>query len=257
MENRMYEDRQEREDLIEGRNAVLEALRAGRTIDKIYLAKGDVDKTLGHIASKARDQGAVVVETDRRKLDAMSVTHVHQGVIAVAAVREYVSVEDILALAAERGEDPLIIVCDEIEDPHNLGAIIRTAECAGVHGIILPKRRSAGLNATVGKASAGAVEHMRIARVPNLGAAIDELKQRGLWVCGTDAGGSSELWQSDLTGPLCLVVGSEGRGMGRLVGEKCDYTVRIPMRGQVNSLNASNAAAVMIYEVMRQRAGKK
>lgn len=243
----------DRDDLIEGRNAVTEALRAGRSIDKIYIAKGEVDKTLGHIASRARDMGIVVTEADRRKLDAMSVTHAHQGVIALCAVREYVGIEDILAIAGERGEPPFVIVCDEISDPHNLGAIIRTAECAGVHGIIIPKRRSAGLTSIVGKTSAGAAEHMAVARVPNLTAAIRELKERGLWVFGSAAGAKSGLWETDLRGPVCLVIGSEGDGMGRLVAENCDFLVSIPMRGRLNSLNASAAAAVLMYEVLRQR----
>ena len=243
----------DREDLIEGRNAVTEALRAGRSIDKIYIAKGEVDKTLGHIASKARDQGVVVVETDRRKLDAMSVTHAHQGVIALAAVREYCSVEDILAIAEERGEPPFVILCDEISDPHNLGAILRTAECVGAHGVIIPKRRSAGLTSIVDKTSAGAAEHMAVARVTNLPAAIRELKERGLWVYGTAADAPSGMWDTDLTGPLCLVIGSEGDGMGRLVAENCDFLLSIPMRGKVSSLNASAAASVVMYEVLRQR----
>ena len=242
-----------REDLIEGRNAVIEALRAGRTIDKIYIAKGDVDQTLGHIASKARSAGVVVVEADRRKLDAMSQTHAHQGVIALCAVKEYCTVADILAIAQARGEPPFVIVCDEISDPHNLGAIIRSAECAGAHGVIIPKRRSAGLTAVVDKTSAGAVEHVAIARVPNLSAAIGELKKSGLWVYGAAAEGASPMWQTDLTGPVCLVIGSEGDGIGRLVREICDFLVSIPLKGQISSLNASAAAAVLMYEVLRQR----
>ena len=242
-----------REDLIEGRNAVIEALRAGRTIDKIYIAKGDVDQTLGHIASKARSAGVVVVEADRRKLDAMSQTHAHQGVIALCAVKEYCTVADILAIAQARGEPPFVIVCDEISDPHNLGAIIRSAECAGAHGVIIPKRRSAGLTAVVDKTSAGAVEHVAIARVPNLSAAIGELKKSGLWVNGAAAEGASPMWQTDLTGPVCLVIGSEGDGIGRLVRENCDFLVSIPLKGQISSLNASAAAAVLMYEVLRQR----
>jgi len=243
----------DREDLIEGRNAVTEALRAGRSIDKIYIAKGETDKTLGHIASKARDMGIVVVEADRRKLDAVSVTKAHQGVIAVAAVRDYCSIDDILAAAAEKGEPPFVLVCDEISDPRNLGAIIRTAEAAGAHGVVIPKRRSAGLTSIVDKTSAGAAEHMRVARVPNLPAALRELKERGLWVYGTDAAGTQSLWETDLTSPVCLVIGSEGDGMGRLVAEKCDFLLRIPMRGKISSLNASAAAAVVIYEILRQR----
>ena len=169
------EERELKNDLIEGRNAVIEALRAGRSIDKIFIAKGEVDKTLGHIASKARAMGIVAVECDRRKLDFMSVTHAHQGVIALCSVRDYCSIEDILSLAAERGEKPFVVVCDEISDPHNLGAVIRSAECAGAHGVVIPKRRSAGLTAIVDKASAGAAEHMLIARVPNIPAALDTL----------------------------------------------------------------------------------
>ena len=251
------EEREIKNDLIEGRNAVIEALRANRAIDKIYLAKGDVDKTLGHIASKARAAGIVVVECDRRKLDFMSATKAHQGVIALCAVREYCSIEDILALADEKGEKPFVIVCDEISDPHNLGAIIRSAECAGAHGVVIPKRRSAGLTAIVDKASAGAAEHMLIARVPNLPAALDALKSRGLWVYGTAADGQSGLWDTDFTGPMALVIGSEGDGMGRLVRESCDFTVSLPMKGKVSSLNASAAAGIVMYEVLRQRLGGK
>lgn len=240
-------------ELIEGRNAVIEALRAGRAIDKIYLARGDVDKTLGHIASKARDKGVVVVECDRRKLDFMSRTHAHQGVIALCAVRDTCSLDDILAIAEEHGEPPFIVVCDEISDPHNLGAIIRSAECAGAHGVVIPKRRSAGLTAIVDKASAGAAEHMAVARVANLPAALQELKKRGLWVYGTAADGQSELWKTDFSGAVALVIGSEGDGMGRLVRECCDFVVSLPMRGRINSLNASAAAAIVLYEVLRQR----
>ena len=248
-------DNEIKNEIIEGRNAVIEALRAGRAIDKIFIARGDVDKTLGHIASKARDKGIVVVECDRKKLDFMSQTHAHQGVIALCAVREYCTVEDIFAVAEERGEKPFVIVCDEISDPHNLGAIIRSAECAGAHGVIIPKRRSAGLTAIVDKSSAGAAEHMAIARVPNIPAAIKELKDRGLWVYGTAADGQSDLWHTDFTGSVALVIGSEGDGMGRLVKENCDCVVRLPMKGKVSSLNASAAAAVTMYEVLRQRSG--
>ena len=240
-------------ELIEGRNAVIEALRAGRSIDKIYLAKGDVDKTLGHIASRAREKNIVVVECDRRKLDFMSRTHAHQGVIALCAVRDTCSIDDIFAVAEERGEAPFIIVCDEISDPHNLGAIIRSAECAGAHGVVIPKRRSAGLTAIVDKASAGAAEHMAVARVANLPAALQELKKRGMWIYGTAADGQSALWKTDFSGAVALVIGSEGDGMGRLVRESCDFIVSLPMRGRINSLNASAAAAIVMYEVLRQR----
>ena len=255
-------DQQKKNDLtagadgiIEGRNAVIEALRAGETIDKIYLQQGETDRTLGHIASTARAAGVVVVEADKRKLDAMSRTHAHQGVIALAAVREYVSVESILSAAAEKGEAPLIVVCDEISDPHNLGAIIRTAECAGAHGVIIPKRRSAGLTAVVAKTSAGAVAHVPVARVPNLPALLKELKEAGVWVFGTAMDGTTPLYQADLKGPAAIVIGNEGSGMGRLVAENCDFTVSIPMFGKINSLNASAAAAVLLYEAVRQRLG--
>ena len=197
----------------------------------------------------------VVVNTDRRKLDAMSRTHAHQGVIALAAVREYASVDDILAAAQAKNEPPLIVVCDELSDPHNLGAVIRTADAAGAHGVIIPKRRSAGLTAVVGKTSAGAVAHVPVARVPNLPALLKELKEAGVWVFGTAAEGTSTLYQADLKGPAAIVIGSEGDGMGRLVRENCDFIVSIPMRGKINSLNASAAAAVLLYEAVRQRTG--
>ena len=245
----------ENDGVIEGRNAVIEALRSGVTIDKIYIMKGDTDATLGHIASSAREKGVVVVDADRRKLDGMSRTHSHQGVIALAAVREYVSVDDILAAAREKGEAPLIVVCDELSDPHNLGAVIRTAECAGAHGVIIPKRRSAGLTAIVAKTSAGAVSHMPVARVPNIPSLLKQLKEEGVWVFGTAADGNTTLYNADLKGPAAIVIGSEGDGMGRLVSEQCDFRVSIPMKGHINSLNASAAAAILLYEAVRQRLG--
>ena len=245
----------EADGVIEGRNAVIEALRAGTAIDKIYLQKGETDRTLGHIASKARAAGVVVAECDRRKLDAMSETHSHQGVIAVAAAQAYASVEDILQLAADREEPPLLVVCDEISDPHNLGAIIRTAECAGAHGVIIPKRRSAGLTAVVAKTSAGAVAHVPVARVPNIPSLLKDLKKQGVWVFGTAADGTTPLYGADLKGPAAVVIGSEGTGMTRLAAESCDFLVSIPMRGKLNSLNASAAAAILLYEAVRQRIG--
>ena len=245
----------EADGVIEGRNAVIEALRAGTAIDKIYLQKGETDRTLGHVASKARAAGIVVVEADRRKLDAMSRTHAHQGVIALAAVREYASVADILRAAEERGEPPLVVVCDEISDPQNLGAIIRTAECAGAHGVIIPKRRSAGLTAIVAKTSAGAVAHVPVARVPNIPALLKDLKKQGVWVFGTAADGDTALYTADLKGPAAIVIGSEGTGMTRLAAENCDFLVSIPMRGKLSSLNASAAAAILLYEAVRQRIG--
>ena len=243
----------EADGIIEGRNAVIEALRLGTPIDKIYLMKGDTDKTLGHIASRARAAGIVVVDADKRKLDAMSRTHSHQGVIALGAVREYVTVETILEAAAAKGEKPLVVVCDEISDPHNLGAILRTAECAGAHGVIIPKRRSAGLTAIVAKTSAGAVSYVPVARVANVAATLNDLKKQGLWVFGTAADGTTSLYDADLKGGAAIVIGSEGDGMSRLVADTCDFLVSIPMKGRISSLNASAAAAILLYEAVRQR----
>lgn len=251
--SRAFNTDAESDGIIEGRNAVLEALRTNTPIDKIYLAKGETDAALGHIASTARGKGIVVVETDRRKLDERSVTHSHQGVIAVTAARAYATVEDILNAAREKSEAPLIVVCDELSDPHNLGAVIRTAECAGAHGVIIPKRRSAGLTAIVAKTSAGAVSHVPVARVPNLPTLLKDLKKEGIWVFGTAADGDTDLYRADLKGPAAIVIGSEGDGMGRLVSETCDFKVSIPMKGKLNSLNASAAAAIMLYEAVRQR----
>ena len=197
----------------------------------------------------------VVVDADRRKLDAMSRTHSHQGVIVLAAVREYVSVQSILDAAAAKGEPPLLVVCDEISDPHNLGAILRTAECAGAHGLIIPKRRSAGLTAIVGKTSAGAVSYLPVARVANLTSVLKDLKKQGVWIFGTAAGASTDLYSADLKGPAAIVIGSEGDGMSRLVAENCDFLVSIPMKGHISSLNASAAAAILLYEAVRQRRG--
>lgn len=241
--------------VIEGRNAVLEALRAGTEIDKIYIARGSTDTTLGYIASRARDSGIAVVDADRHKLDRMSRTHSHQGVIAIAAVRGYVEVEDILAAAREKGENPLLVVCDEISDPHNLGAILRTADAAGAHGVIIPKRRSAGLTAVVAKTSAGAVSYVPVARVPNLPTLLKQLKKEGIWIFGTAADGETPLYEADLRGPAAVVIGNEGSGMTRLVAETCDFRISIPMKGKIASLNASAAAAVVLFEAVRQRLG--
>ena len=239
--------------VIEGRNAVTEALRAGVAIDKVFILKGDSDRALRYIASTARASGAVVVDADRRKLDSMSVTNAHQGVIAQTAGVEYSSIGDMLDLARQRGEPPLIVLCDEITDPHNLGAIIRSSEAAGAHGVIIPKRRSAGLSATVAKASSGALYNIAIARVTNLKSAISELKKAGAWVYGASPGGKTALWEIDLTGSAVIVIGAEGAGISRLVGESCDFTVSIPMRGKIASLNASVSAALLLYEAIRQR----
>ncbi len=244
---------EENEGQLEGRNALTEALRSGRTIDKVFIASGETDRALQHLAAQAKEAGAVVVPVDRRKLDAMSTTRAHQGVIAYAAAREYCTIDDILQEAADRKEPPLIIICDELSDPHNLGAILRSGECAGAHGVIIPKRRSVGLTAVVAKASAGAVEYMKVARVTNINAAMDELKKKGVWIFGTAAEGSIPMYQADLTGPTAIVIGSEGDGMSRLVRQNCDVTVHIPMKGRISSLNASAAASILLYEAVRQR----
>jgi len=244
---------EEIEGQLEGRNALTEALRSGRTIDKVFIAAGDTDRALQHLAATAKEAGAVVVPVDRRKLDAMSTTRAHQGVIALAAAREYFTIDDILQEAADRGEAPLIVICDELSDPHNLGAIIRSAECAGAHGVIIPKRRSVGLTATVSKASAGAVEYMKVAKVTNINTAISELKEKGVWIFGTAAEGSVPMYQANLTVPAAIVIGSEGEGMSRLVQKNCDVTVHIPMKGRITSLNASAAASILLYEAVRQR----
>ena len=247
---------EENEGQLEGRNALTEALRSGRTIDKVFIATGDIDRGLQRLAAQAKEAGAVVVPVDRRKLDAMSTTGAHQGVIALAAAREYYSIDDLLQEAADRGEAPLLVICDELSDPHNLGAILRCAECAGAHGVIIPKRRSVSLTATVAKASAGAVEYMKVARVTNITATMEELKQKGVWIFGTAAEGSVPMYQADLTGPTAIVIGNEGEGMSRLVQKTCDVTVHIPMKGRISSLNASAAASILLYEAVRQRLGK-
>jgi len=241
------------EELIVGRNAVTEALRAGRPIDRLLVAKGDRNGRLGPILAQCRERGILIKETDSRRLDELCGPN-HQGVAAVAACKDYATVEDILALAAERGEPPFVVLCDELEDPHNLGAILRTAEAAGAHGVIIPKRRSAGLTGTVYKTSAGAVEYVLVARVSNLSDTIRELKKQGLWIYGLDMNGES--WcGTDLTGAVGIVVGSEGQGIGRLVREQCDGILSLPMKGQINSLNASVATGIVLYEVARQRGG--
>ena len=246
-------EREDAENILEGRNALTEALASGRAIDKVFIAEGSTDRALARLAAQAKQAGAVVVETDRRKLDQMSATGAHQGVIAMVAAHSYATLDDILNRAKERGEAPLIVICDELSDPHNLGAIIRTAECAGAHGVVIPKRRSVGLTAIVGKASAGALEYMPVARVTNITNAIKELKERGVWIFGTAAEGATPLYQADLKGAAAIVIGTEGDGMSRLVAESCDLKVSIPMKGRISSLNASAAAAILLYEAVRQR----
>lgn len=243
-------------DLIAGRNAIAEALRAGRAIDSLYVQRGERGGALQALVKKAKEAGAAIKEADPKKLDYLCGGANHQGVVAVAAVKEYATVEDLFRRAQEKDEPPFFVVCDELEDPHNLGAILRTAECAGAHGVIIPKRRSVGLTHAVGKASAGAVEYLPVARVGNLPSLLEELKARGLWIYAADMDGSP--WcQTDFTGPTALVIGSEGRGVGRLVKEKADFVVSLPLKGNINSLNASVAAGILCYEVARQRSGTK
>ncbi|WP_195985496.1 23S rRNA (guanosine(2251)-2'-O)-methyltransferase RlmB [Clostridium sp. D33t1_170424_F3] len=242
------------DDIIAGRNAVLEALRSGRTIDSLYVARGQRTGSIGALIAKAKELGVAVKEADSKKLDYMCGNAAHQGVVAVAAVKEYATVDDLFVLAQERGEPPFFIVADGLEDPHNLGAVLRTAECAGAHGIIVPKRHSVGLTYAVGKASAGAVEYVPVARVTNIAATLEELKKRGVWTFAADMDGQD--WCSvDYKGPTAIVVGSEGFGVGRLVKEKCDFVISLPMKGKINSLNASVACGVVCYEVARQRGG--
>ena len=244
---------EEVEGQLEGRNALQEALRSGRTIDKVFIADGEIDRGLQRLAAEAKEAGAVVVPVDRRKLDAMSTTRAHQGVIALVAAHLYYTIDDILEEAASRGETPLIVICDELSDPHNLGAILRSAECAGAHGVIIPKRRSVGLTATDAKASARAIEYMKVAKVGNVNNAIAELKEKGVWIYGTAAEGSIPMYKADLTGPTAIVIGNEGDGMSPLVRKNCDVMVHIPMKGRITSLNASAAASILLYEAVRQR----
>lgn len=243
---------EENDNVCEGKNAVYELLRAGREIEKIYIATSAA-QGLGQIIAKARENGIVVQECDKRKLDQMSLSGSHQGVIAITASVEYKSVDDILDVAKSRGEAPIIILCDGITDTHNLGAIIRTAEVSGAHGVVIPKRRSAGVNAACAKAAAGAIEHLAIAKVQNISTTIDSLKKQGIAIFGADMDGEKNIFESDFKVPMALVIGSEGNGISHLVKEKCDFLVNIPQKGQIPSLNASNAAAVMLYEILRQR----
>lgn len=239
---------------IEGRNAVIEAFRSGKTIDKIYVLDGCQDGSVMTIKREAKKHDTVVKYVTRERLDQMSETGKHQGVIAAAAAYEYAEVEDILRTAQEKGEPPFLFLLDNIEDPHNLGAIIRTANLAGAHGVIIPKNRAAGLTATVARTSAGALNYTPVAKVTNLAKTIEELKKSGIWfVCGDMDG--TPMYQLDLKGPIGLVIGSEGEGVGRLVKEKCDMTAAIPMKGDIDSLNASVAAGVLAYEIVRQRLG--
>ena len=240
---------------IEGRNPVIEAYRSGKTIDKLFVLDGCQDGPVKTITREARKQHTIISYVSKERLDQLSETHHHQGVIAIAAAYDYASVDDILAKAREKGEAPFIFLLDGIEDPHNLGAIIRTANLAGAHGVIIPKHRAVGLTATVARTSAGALNFTPVAKVTNLGAAMDELKKEGLWFVCADMKGEV-MYRQNLTGPIGLVIGNEGEGVSRLVREKCDFTASIPMKGDIDSLNAFVAAGVLAYEIVRQRMGK-
>lgn len=244
------------EDKIIGRNPVSEAIKSGRPIDKILIKKGRFEGSLVPIVKKAREAGIVIQEADHKKLDSIAEGGNHQGIIAYVSPYEYKTVKDLLDDAKSKNEPPFIIICDKITDPHNLGAILRTANCAGAHGLIIPKHGSAGLTSTAVKTAAGAAEYTPVAKVTNLASTIDSLKKEGLWIAAADMDGGS-MYQTDLTGPLAVVIGNEGSGVSRLVKEKCDMIVSIPMHGQINSLNASVAAGVLIYEALRQRQNKQ
>lgn len=246
-------EKQSLSDQIEGRNSVLELLESERDINKILIAKGERHGSINKIIAIAKQRKIVIAEVERQKLNAISETNNHQGVIAIVPPFNYVEVEDILDEAKQKNEDPFIIILDGIEDPHNLGSIIRTAETAGVHGVIIPKRRACGVNATVSKSSAGAVEHVKIARVNNINETIKYLKDEGLWICGTDGEAKEYYYNQNLKGRMAIVIGSEGYGMNRLVKENCDFLVKIPMKGKITSLNASVSAGIVIYEAVKQR----
>ena len=240
------------EDKIIGRNPVLEAIKSGRPIDKILIKKGRLEGSIVPIVKKARENGIVVQEVEHQKLDAVAEGANHQGIIAYVSPYEYKTVQDILNIARNKNEAPFVIICDRITDPHNLGAILRTANCVGAHGIIIPKRNSVGLNSIAVKTAAGAAEYTPVAKVTNIASTIDKLKDEGLWIAAADMDGQ-EMYKADLTGALGIVIGSEGEGIGRLVKEKCDFIVSIPMKGSITSLNASVAAGVLMYEALRQR----
>lgn len=254
-EIRRQEDREKKrfDDQIEGRNSVLELLESGKDINKIYVIRGEKHGSINKILGIAKERKIIVVEKDKRQMDEMAQEENYQGVIAIVPPFEYVEISDILDLAKEKNEDPFVLILDGIEDPHNLGSIIRTAETAGVHGIIIPKRRAASVNSTVNKTSAGAVEHMKIARVTNISDSIEELKKAGLWICGTDISAEKYYYNQDLTGPLGIVIGNEGKGISDKVKKNCDFNVKIPMRGKITSLNASVSTGIIVYEAVKQR----
>lgn len=243
-------------DQVEGRNAVIELLESGRDINKIFISNGEKHGSINKIITMAKQKKVLVTEVNKTKLKEMAKTENYQGVIAIVPPFEYCDVDDILEESKKRNEDPLIVILDGIEDPHNLGSIIRTSETAGVHGIIIPKRRAASVNSTVAKVSAGAVEYMKIARVNNLTETIKYLKDKGIWICGTDISTDTYYDKQDFTGPIAIIIGSEGFGMSRLVKENCDFLVKIPMKGNITSLNASVSAGIVIYEAVKQKKNK-
>lgn len=252
----MKEEKRDFNDQVEGRNSVIELLESGKDINKIFIARGEKHGSINKIIAMAKERRVILVEKDKRQMDEMAQTQNYQGVIAIVPPFEYCEIEDILEEAASKKEDPFVLILDGIEDPHNLGSIIRTAETAGVHGIIIPKRRAAAVNSTVNKTSAGAVEHMKIARVINISDSIERLKQAGLWICGTDINTETYYYNQDLKGPLGIVIGNEGSGMSDKVRKNCDFLVKIPMKGKVTSLNASVSTGIVVYEAVKQRIGK-
>ncbi|CUN37989.1 23S rRNA (guanosine(2251)-2'-O)-methyltransferase RlmB [Mitsuokella jalaludinii] len=254
---RREEPRELPDDVLVGRNAVTEALKSGRGINKLWIASGDREGSVAELAALAKERGIVVQYVERAKIESLAGGHRHQGVLAYVAPVPYAELDDILKAAEEKGEAPFLVLLDELEDPHNLGALLRTADATGVHGILIPKRRSVSLNATVAKTSAGAVEYVPVARIGNIAQTLKKLKEKGFWVAGADMDGEKAYYEADLTGPLVLVVGSEGRGMSRLTKEACDFIVSMPMVGRINSLNASVAGSILMYESMRQRLQKK
>lgn len=241
------------EDQVEGRNSVIELLESGKDINKIFVARGEKHGSINKIIAMAKERRVILVEKDKRQMDEIAQTQNYQGVIAIVPPFEYCEIEDILEEAKRKQEAPFVLILDGIEDPHNLGSIIRTAETAGVHGIIIPKRRAAAVNSTVNKTSAGAVEHMKIARVTNISDSIEKLKQAGLWICGTDINTETYYYNQDLKGPLGIVIGNEGSGMSDKVRKNCDFLVKIPMKGKVTSLNASVSTGIVVYEAVKQR----
>ena len=247
------EKNNEYQDQIEGTNTVLELLESGKDINKIFISKGEKHGSINKIIAKAKERKIIIVEKDKKQINEIAQTQNHQGVIAIVPPFEYCEIEDILQTAKSKNEDPFILILDGIEDPHNLGSIIRTAETAGIHGIIIPKRRSASVNSTVNKVSSGATQYMKIARVTNISDAIEKLKKEGLWICGTDINTNTYYYEQDLTGPLAIVIGNEGKGMSEKVKKNCDFLVKIPMRGKVTSLNASVSTGIVIYEALKQR----